>query len=791
MVASCLPLTVLSLVLLCGRVPYLEDVSTVFYPLMHHYGQGLRQGCVPLWNPHLAGGYDAHAAGQTGMFYPVNLLLFFLWPVPTAFALSYVVHLALATGGMGWFLLRHGLPRSSAVMGGALYGLSGLTAAHHLHLNSLVAMGWLPLVLLGLNAAGKGRWSWRALVLCAAPISMLLLGGHPQWMWMTVLVACVYLLLGMPPLPPRATGVRVAVVGTAAGLGLLLAAVQILPTAEAALKAPRFSGDPYQHVTSLGFELRDLPRLFAPNLYGSPASGSYDGPPPTFWETCAFMGFTAALLAGLRLFRGGFDPLSRFAFVVTCLGACLAPASANPLYHIIAKVPLLQGFRAPGRYLWLVVIGIAILAAEGHAMLRQPVGQAQLRRLQWFIAVISLAAATIIVMGNMTFAGFRWVLSAPLCVHTLMVSPQTLADRIHNYFVSWDPVVSLIAILGVGAMSLRRMTDSATGANTRNWSVVVPALAMLELCTFWHSFVKTAPREYFSTAPSEVAAVRHTPRSGSNRVLVLDPSSTGAIMERRLPLLELLGPAFGLSSTNGLESLQPWDTVTLTHRARACLLESLSRERPPTERSRYSFRGHRLCDVLGVDWIITSKDPGVLGFRRVDGLGLQVAHNPTAVPEAYLSTEVLCERASGEQVMALESSTFLPGKTCVLACSVPPRIGPLLPGDGCQLRWLAPTHFVVRYRAQAKAVLIVNQHWAPGWHARMKRRVLKPEVANGVAMAVTVPPAPQGEVVRFVYAPRVFILGRMISLAALFLLGGGAVLCWSKQRASAPAGREG
>ena len=41
---------------------------------------GLRDGVIPFWNPHQYAGAPFLADNQSGIFYPFNLLLFFLWP---------------------------------------------------------------------------------------------------------------------------------------------------------------------------------------------------------------------------------------------------------------------------------------------------------------------------------------------------------------------------------------------------------------------------------------------------------------------------------------------------------------------------------------------------------------------------------------------------------------------------------------------------------------------------------------------------------------------------------------
>jgi len=56
------------------------DLAPFLYPTYRFAAEQLRQGTIPLWNPHLYSGAPFAADIQSGLFYPVNLLLFLLAP---------------------------------------------------------------------------------------------------------------------------------------------------------------------------------------------------------------------------------------------------------------------------------------------------------------------------------------------------------------------------------------------------------------------------------------------------------------------------------------------------------------------------------------------------------------------------------------------------------------------------------------------------------------------------------------------------------------------------------------
>lgn len=74
------------------------DLAPFLYPNYHFAAQYLRQGIIPLWNPHLYSGAPFAADIQSGLFYPINLLVFLLVPNLTYEWLEYlaVFHFWLA-----------------------------------------------------------------------------------------------------------------------------------------------------------------------------------------------------------------------------------------------------------------------------------------------------------------------------------------------------------------------------------------------------------------------------------------------------------------------------------------------------------------------------------------------------------------------------------------------------------------------------------------------------------------------------------------------------------------------
>ena len=80
------------------------DLAPFLYPNYHFAAQYLRQGIIPLWNPHLYSGAPFAADIQSGLFYPINLLVFLFVPRLTYEWLEYLAIFHFWLAGVTMYL---------------------------------------------------------------------------------------------------------------------------------------------------------------------------------------------------------------------------------------------------------------------------------------------------------------------------------------------------------------------------------------------------------------------------------------------------------------------------------------------------------------------------------------------------------------------------------------------------------------------------------------------------------------------------------------------------------------
>ncbi|MCB0167640.1 MAG: hypothetical protein KDI79_25665, partial [Anaerolineae bacterium] len=80
------------------------DLAPFLYPNYRFAAENLRHGLIPLWNPHLYSGTPFAADIQSGLFYPINIVIFLLVPNLTYEWLEYLAIFHFWLAGMTMYL---------------------------------------------------------------------------------------------------------------------------------------------------------------------------------------------------------------------------------------------------------------------------------------------------------------------------------------------------------------------------------------------------------------------------------------------------------------------------------------------------------------------------------------------------------------------------------------------------------------------------------------------------------------------------------------------------------------
>ena len=229
---------------LLGKRTLIFDAVNYFYPYFFTVSNSLRHGELPLWNPYLFNGFPTIANIEAQIFYPLNLLFLPFTPfTPYAVNLSLILHCFLA-GVFMYFLCRNYLMNHWACLLSAMvYMLSGYTIGHFQHVTIVEVLAWLPLIFLFLEKALEGQ-SLKHAVFGGFFFGISILAGHPQTSHGIIFALSAHTIYRaisgyFSDRKWKSLFFPASALVVMMGVGVIVAAVQLIPTYEFIKQATR------------------------------------------------------------------------------------------------------------------------------------------------------------------------------------------------------------------------------------------------------------------------------------------------------------------------------------------------------------------------------------------------------------------------------------------------------------------------------------------------------------------------------------------------------------------------
>jgi len=736
---------------------FVQDMMIQNYPFRDFFSRALKEGSLPLWAPQINCGFPLFAEGQAGVLYPFNFLAALLLPTYAALNYNIVLHFWLAGAGVYGFLRTLECRPVAALVGGLSYCCSGYLVVRAMSPNYLDACAWLPVCLL-LVELGFRRGAWRLGLAAGVVVGMQWLAGHPQAALYSMGASSLYALYrgwrqGWGPVLWFAAGVPT--------LGLGLAAVQILPTAELVQVSSRGQGLGLEQFLSMSLPPERLLTLLLPNLFGNDASGSYWGQRDGFFiQLCPYMGVLPLFLSLVALRRRR-DQYTCFFCGLACLALVLALGRYTEVFALLYEIPGLKFFRIPSRFLLWLALAVAILAGLGlDHLLRSP------RRVgagSWwaagFLAALALAAAWTnkeVLWGEMGALSHQ---GGERLVGLLLYQGELRFD-----------LARCLVLLGLGAALASSQGRGGWRLRAVPW--VAAGGVYLDLFSFGASFNGVLDPQVYLREPETASHIRQDaqPQAG------MDP--------RLLSLISEENSAYNWHGGWAVDQ-RSYQKYPQTLRMYTASLYGLAGVLPgwsPLHLSRHwefmrCYPG--VMDLAGVQYVLSSRP---LSGRNLEALTegeVKVYRNHTPLPRAYL---VAGYRVVGDTRQRLEMLTnpgFDPRREVLL------EVDPQLPHPPAELpaqvqvQHYAPEEVRLRVEGGQGGLLVLSDTFYPGWHALVEGRERPILQANHVFRAVTLSPG-EREVV-FRYEPSSFRRGAWISALMVLVIG---ALAWGLRRAA-------
>ncbi len=711
------------------------DLFLYYYPTYEQMYARVRAGELPRWNPWQLCGTPWLAALQPGLYYPGHLLHLLL-PTRLAMAGSGLAHLLVASVGTFLFTRRAGLGHLGALAAALAFGFRGGIVFALNGPNLQEAAAWIGVGAFGAILVAERRDA-RAVALLAAATALSLLAGYPQhslylfytWasLWLVWVVAA--------PASPRNAVASGASFAVALALGVVIAAAQLLPTAELVREATR--------------DATALP-AGAVSPYGTLAAGLFSEK-PVVGHALSY-GVLVLALAGVATLTGRHRALGLWAVGLAIVAAVFSLGPGTGPFELLRALPGMAMFRGLDRILLLVDFGVAVAAGVAVDALARGGARARRTPIQLAFDLAPALAAGALVL---------W--------HVRRGTPSAAG------------VAAGMAI--VGAATLVRMPARAAVAA----GVAVLALLGGELLlrsdlrlVFPYTRERVAWFESYDAAYEELA--RETTHQRTWVMRALDP-----------PL------ALKQATRHHFRSFEDYEPVNLRRQSQylTFLGEGIVTDfvknlpfggaiprglRRGASGSSPGIR-RRLLDQAGVSRIVltteTAEEPVTKEFLAAADLAATrrvgpfvVADNPHALPRAWIVHRTAPAPPPEKLLSMLARPSFDPLALAYVDGDPGFVAAPDAPARAEPVRFIEDGEHVVEVETTATApgLLVLADTFAPGWRATVDG-VATPIVATnhlfrGVAVAAGT------HRVRFSYGPVTIPAGQGLSLVGLVVLAG-------------------
>lgn len=711
------------------------DVIRLIYPAKLFSIETLKNGHIPLWNPHIFSGNPHIASLQSGTFYPLNIV--FLLPFPVAWTLFIVVQPILAAFFTYLFLKEIKLTRTAAIFGSIAFAFSSFSIVWMEYGNLNHSYLWLPLLLyLGIGIIKSPSVVKYSLFIFALVSSIF--AGYIQFAMYVYAFSFAFIVFFLVTTVKEGRRRKLLAFVGLYVVSILIASIQLFPMIELFQQSTR---SPYSTQDFLKLLIPSFHFLtfLVPDFFGNPASRNY-WPTGTYIERVSYIGIIPAFFAFYSL-------LLKTNKMVWFFGASSAILLLVVFDTFISRsiyslyIPPILSTAVPSRIMFLFCFSASILAAIGFNSF---INKYSFKK-AFFLGIVLMGIITS--LWGAVYLGAFTVLST--------VEASAIAKR--NLLLP----TGIIGLL-IGGLVLFHFLKRTRGIIIAG----LIALTIFELFYFFRKITPFAPVDTLYPQTPVMEKVREI--QGNDRVWGY---GSGHI-------------STNLQTVEGIYGVEGYDALHLKRYGELLVTSEKNQKDPPrseaellngygTSDVKDNKNRQRLMDILGIKYVLHKSTNGAtsdtLTFPEGDYSLVwsdsvwQIYENLKSVPRVYFASTIYVETRKDAILSHLLSDSFNPSNSVVLEEGVSLQT---LPQTGTvKITSYTPNKIEISVNTQRESMVVLTDNYYSGWEAAIDGNETKIYRANYTFRAIKVPEGKHE--ITFSYEPKSFQYGMLISALTL------------------------
>lgn len=700
----------------------------------------------PFWNIYEFGGSPFLANPLLGIFYPPNIV-YLLISSDAVFGFMFAFDTLLIGIFTYFFATQLMKGRTGPLIAAISFMLSGsvIGRVYAGHIANVNVMVWVVASFFILENYFQRKKSI-SLLLLGLTIALTVFAGHLQVAFYGLFILVVYstirIIVDYSVSKKIREGLLTMIkIFSAFIVGLLLSAIQILPTLEFGMHTIRSGGVSFEFASSYSIPFFQMASIIMPNIFGSPAVTAWWGR-GNFWEFSMYIGVIPIILACISFLRP-----NKFVVILTVIAIftlLFSLGSYGPIFWLFYRfIPGFNMFRIPATMLYLTSFMLSILAGFGT--------------IAFFDAI---KKKTILDIKAIIFIPFFVFLVSSLLFTNILLHKGVVIFFYSKYLskfnahasgLFYDALLRDIGVISVGSLLLPVIVLLKNRfKNKTHLKAMVVAFIFLDLIFFGKRFIKTAPPTQDKLQLETFVA------NNAKDAKVFDLGTGIAPSLQKLFIRNATGynPNYLSSYRNYL--WQIGDHLNLPYEPFVVLND---------------IKNTNLLRMLGVKYVITghpiTNDSLTQVFKSKEGLVYLLKDQ---MPDAYVIHNATLVSNNKTALLTISRKTFDEKNELVL------ERAPDLPlHNSGQYQSAKVTVSDNTVKASITSVnpgfFVMREIWYPGWIAYVNDIQVPIYRANAIFRAV--PIAKGINKVRLVYIPTTFEVGFIIS-AVSFL---GLLVC--------------